>query len=139
MALRAKVTASSTYAGYSADGAIDGVVGGYPGSTAREWASDHEKSGAWVKLSWDRPQTIRRVQLFDRPNTLDQVTAGTLEFSDGASVELAQPLPDRARAGLEICFPEKTVSWVRFTVTGVKPDSPNIGLSEFAAFMSPGG
>ncbi|MFO7975159.1 MAG: hypothetical protein R6V12_11045, partial [Candidatus Hydrogenedentota bacterium] len=100
----------------------------------KEWASSGEGAGAWIKLSWDQPQTVRRVQLFDRPNSLDQVTGGTLEFSDGSAIDLARPLPDGARQGVELDFEPKTVSWVKFTVTAIKPDSPNIGLSEFAVY-----
>jgi hypothetical protein len=134
LALQARIEVSSTHADYDARGAADGCVEGYPGNISKEWASSGEGSGAWIKLSWDRPQTVLRVRLFDRPNTLDQVACGTLEFSDGGAMELTQPLPDSANQGLEIAFQPKTVSWVKFTVTAVKPNSPNIGLSEFAVF-----
>ena len=136
VARKAKVEVSSCYPGYRAEGAIDGVVGGFPDDISKEWASNREKAGAWIKLSWQQPQKVDRVWLFDRPNTLDQVTAGVLEFSDGSKIELAMPLPDNAARGVEISFPHKTVSWVKFTVTGVKKDSPNIGLAEFAVFQS---
>ena len=137
VARSAKVEVSSTHPGYDARGAIDGRIGGYPGDTGQEWASRGQQQGAWIKLAWDRPQTIRRVQLFDRPNPLDQVTGGTLEFSDGTSIALANPLPDGAAQGLEIAFEPKTVRWVKFTVTAVKPGSPNIGLAEIAVFTTP--
>ena len=139
IARKAKVEVSSTHSGYHAQGAIDGRVGGYPGDTGQEWASQGEKRGAWIKLTWDRPQTIRRIQLFDRPNPLDQVTGGKLEFSDGTSIALDQPLPDNAAQGVEITFEPKTVTWVKFTVTGVKPGSQNIGLAEIAVFTSAAG
>ena len=83
-----------------------------------------------------QPQKIDRVWLFDRPNTLDQVTAGTLEFSDGSTIKLEKPLPDTAAKGLEISFPPKTATWVKLTITGVKEGSPNIGLAEFGVFKS---
>ena len=72
-------------------------MGGFPNDIAKEWASNGEKAGAWIKLSWDKPQKIDRVWLFDRPNTLDQVTAGTLEFSDGSTIE-ARKAPARHAA-----------------------------------------
>ena len=136
VARSAKVEVSSTHPGYDARGAIDGRVGGYPGDTGEEWGTRGEKQGAWIKLAWDRPQTIRRVQLFDRPNPLDQVTGGKLEFSDGTSIALEKPLPDGAAQGLEIAFEPKTVCWLKFTVTAVKPGSPNIGLAEIAVFTT---
>jgi hypothetical protein len=134
IAPQAKVEASSTHAGYDPRGAVDGKVGGYPGDIHEEWASKGEGKGAWIRLTWDRPRSIRRIWLFDRPNSLDQVTGGKLEFSDGSTIALEKPLPDGAIEGVEISFEPKTVTWVKFTVTGVKPNSPNIGLAEIAVF-----
>ena len=111
---------------------MDGHVGGFPDDIGQEWASKGERVGAWIKLTWQQPQTVRRVRLFDRPNTLDQVTGGRLDFSDGTSIHLEKPLPDTAGQGLEIAFEPKTVVWVKFTVTAVKANSPNIGLAEIA-------
>jgi hypothetical protein len=136
IARKAKVEVSSRYPRYRRSGAIDGIVGGFPEDFTQEWASNGEKAGAWIKLSWQEPQKIDRVWLFDRPNTLDQVTAGTLEFSDGTKIELEKPLPDTATSGVEIAFPAKTASWVKFTVNGIKKDTPNVGLAEFAVFKS---
>jgi hypothetical protein len=136
IARKATVEVSSCYLSYRAEGAIDGVVDGFPNNLKKEWAANGEQAGAWIKLSWDGPRKIDRVWLFDRPNTLDQITAGTLEFSDGSQIELEKPLPDTAASGVEIAFPAKTAAWVTFTVTGVKKDSPNVGLAEMAVFES---
>ncbi len=136
VARKAKVEVSSCYPGYRAEGAIDGAVGGFPDDIGNEWASNAETAGAWIKLSWTQPQRVDRVWLFDRPNTLDQVTGGRLEFSDGSTIELQKPLPDTAARGLQISFPPRTISWVKLTITAVKKDSPNIGLAEFAVFES---
>ena len=134
VARQAKVEVSSCHPSYRGEGATDGVVGGFPQDNSKEWASNAEKAGAWIKLNWDKPQKIDRVWLFDRPNTLDQITAGTLEFSDGSTIKLEKPLPDSAVSGVEIAFPTKAVNWVKFTVTGVKDGTPNVGLAEFAVF-----
>ena len=134
IARKATVTASSTYKGYTADAAIDGVVGGYPEDISAEWAADGEKTSATLKLDWDTPQIINRIWLFDRPNThADQVTAGKLIFSDGSWITVGQ-LPDDASAAKEITFPPKKVTWLRFVVTDVKPQTQNIGLAEIAVF-----
>jgi hypothetical protein len=126
------VEVSSTHEGYHAEGAVDGRVDGFPGDIGREWASNGEGVGAWIKLTWPERQTVRRVQLFDRPNALDQVTGGRLDFSDGSSINVETPLPDSAGQGVEITFESKTIDWVKFTVTAVKTNSPNIGLAEMA-------
>ena len=130
----ARVEASSTYPGYDAAGAVDGAVGGYPGDIHEEWASRGEGVGAWIKLTWEQPQRVREVWLFDRPNPLDQVSGGKLELSDGTSIDLERPLADDARQGVAIAVGGKTVRWLKFTVTKVKPGSPNIGLAEIAVF-----
>jgi len=136
IARKAKVTASSIYKGYTAEAAIDGIVGGYPEDISAEWASNGEKASAMLKLNWDTPQTINRIWLFDRPNThADQVTSGTLIFSDGSSITVGQ-LPDDASAAKEIAFPPKQVTWLKFVITDVKPKTLNIGLSEIAVFTS---
>ncbi|MGB2861716.1 MAG: discoidin domain-containing protein, partial [Sedimentisphaerales bacterium] len=136
IAPKAKVTASSTHKDYSAEAAIDRVVGGYPEDTSAEWASNGEKASASLQLSWDKSQTINRIWLFDRPNTnADQVTAGTLTFSDGSSINVGE-LPDDASAAKEITFPPKEVTWLKFVVTSVKPETQNIGLAEIAVFTA---
>jgi hypothetical protein len=136
VALKAKVTASSTYKGYSTEAANDGVVGGYPEDISAEWASNGEKESAFLQLSWDKTQTINRIWLFDRPNThADQVTAGTLIFSDGSSINIGE-LPDNASAAKEITFSSKEVTWLKFVVIAVKPETQNIGLAEIAVFST---
>jgi hypothetical protein len=135
IARNAEVTVSSTDPNYSANGAVDGVVGGYPDQIEHEWASRGERDTAMIRLSWSTPQTIGRVQLFDRPNDLDQVTSGMLIFSDGLTISTGA-LPDNARQGLDISFAPKTVQWLIFAVNRTKPGTLNIGLSEIAVFST---
>jgi hypothetical protein len=136
IARKAAVTASSTYKGYRAEAAIDGIVGGYSEDISAEWASNGEKASATLRLSWDKPQIINRIWLFDRPNThADQITAGTLIFSDGSKITVGQ-LPDDASAAKEITFPPKKVTWLNFVVTAVKSETQNIGLAEIAVFSA---
>ena len=131
----AAVSASSCHPDYSVEGAIDTVVGGFPGAIQNEWASKGEQETALIKLTWNTPQTIDRVWLFDRPNPLDQVTSGMLVFGDGTTLQTGE-LPDDGKKGLEVSFPPKTVKWLAFVVTGVRKGSPNIGLSEIAVFRT---
>jgi len=133
VALNAKATASTSHPGYSPAGAVDGKVGGYPRNIKEEWASHKESKGAWLKLTWDTPQTVDRVLLFDRPNTYDYITTGELAFSDGSKIVVGT-LPDDATSGREVEFRARRVTWLTFTVTGVKTGYPHIGLSEIAVF-----
>jgi hypothetical protein len=133
VALTANVSSSSSQPGYSPNGAVDGVVSGYPQDESAEWASNGEKEGAWIKLSWDTPQTIDRIVLYDRPNDDDQVLSGKLTFDDGTSVDVGA-LPNDASTGAEIKFAPKTVKSVTFTVTSAKSSTQNAGLSEIAVY-----
>jgi len=129
----ATVSSSSTHSNYQAGGVTDGCVGGYPGNYQQEWATQGEKDTAILRLTWNQPQTIDRVWLFDRPNDLDQVLSGLLVFSDGSTVKTGR-LPDNASYGLEVRFEPKSVKWLAFFVTGVGSKTQNIGLSEIAVF-----
>jgi len=121
------VTVSGSEQGYSPEGAVDGIVGGFPESNSQEWSAG-QTVGAWLRLGWNTPQSVSRVELYDRPNTTDQVMAGTIEFSDGSVLPVG-PLPDDAGQGLELKFPSKSITWLRFTVTAVKQGTQNAGLA----------
>lgn len=122
----ATVTASSQYnASYSPDLALDGVV---QQGDVGEWASNGE-ANPWIQLSWNSSKTINKVVLYDRPNATDNANNGTLTFSDGSNVPVAG-IPANG-APLEIVFPSKTVTWMKFQVSGGA--GPNVGLSEIEA------
>jgi hypothetical protein len=128
-AREAKVAASSTHKDSAVAGLTDGVAGGFPGDSANEWSSNGERDSAFFRLSWEPPVTIGKITLYDRPNDIDQVQAGLLVFSDGTTLPVGE-LPDDGKTGTEVTFAPKTVSWVAFFVTKVKPSTRNIGLSE---------
>ena len=91
-------------------------------------------AGAWIQLNWSSPVKVSEVILYDRPNLSDNVQAGTLLFSDGTSLPVGQ-LPNDASSGYTVSFAEKTITWVKFTVT--KAVGYNIGLSEFQVIAGP--
>ncbi len=130
----AKVTASGAEGGYSAEGAVDGVVGGYPGDKSQEWSAG-STVGATLTLTWATPQTIDRIRLYDRPNTTDQITSGEVAFSDETTLPVGA-LPDDAKTPLTLRFPAKTVTSLTFRVTGVKAGTQNAGLAEIAVFRA---
>ena len=132
VARTAHVTASGGENGYNAEGAVDGIAGGYPDNKANEWSAG-SKVGASLTLTWDTPQTIDHVALYDRPNTNDQVMAGTLTFSDGTSLPFGT-LPDDGKTPWMLRFPPKTITSLTFKVTAVKASTENAGLSEIAVY-----
>ena len=116
--------------------AVDQVIGGSggtPDDPSREWASDGEGAGAWLQLRWPGPVVIDQVTLYDRPNSNDWITSGTLTFSDG-STEAVGSLPnepvDGLMPGLTVSFPAKVVTGLKFTIDTVGVSTSAIGLSE---------
>ncbi|MBS1698136.1 MAG: tandem-95 repeat protein [Actinobacteria bacterium] len=131
IARQATATASSqnTGTGQTAAKAIDGVAQGYPTDSTKEWATSGGKAGSWIQLSWTGPQSMSKVVLYDRPNTSDQITGGTLTFSDGSSVQVGSL--NNSGTATTVTFPARTATWVRFTVTTVSGSTANAGLAEF--------
>jgi LmbE family N-acetylglucosaminyl deacetylase len=136
----ATATASSqnTATGQLASSAIDGVISGYPDDTTAEWATVGGGVGSWLKLTWSESYTVSSVVLYDRPNLDDQITSGTLTFSDGTVLTFGA-LPNAGTPGLTVTpsSPIATTS-VLMSVTGVSATTLNVGLSEIEVFGSAG-
>ena len=130
----ATVTASSqnTSTGQLATKAVDGSSLGYPTDYTHEWATVGQGAGAWLNLAWSSPQTLSSITVYDRPNLNDQVTGGTITFSDGSSVSVGV-LPNDG-SPLTLSFAAKTVTSLRFTITAVSSTTQNIGLAEIQAY-----
>lgn len=135
LAQKAKVSVSSLQGGTISDGAVDGVISGYPASHSYEWASNKEQAGAWIRLDWDEEVTIDRIWLFDRPNLDDHILSGEITFSDGTTLKVGE-LANDASDGVELSFPAKKVRWLKFTATEVGEKNMNTGLSEIAVFKA---
>jgi hypothetical protein len=115
-------------------GIADSKVGGYPGVRGEEWSTSGEKAGASVTLSWSSPRKVARVVLFDRINPNDQITSGTLTFSDGSSVAVGR-VPNTPEDGPYVAdFAARDVTWLRFEVTAVSGSTENIGIAELAVY-----
>lgn len=130
----ATATASSANIshGQTPDKAIDGVVSGYPTDAQREWATQGELAGAWIQLAWATPRTVSSSILHDRINLTDQILSGTLRFSDGSAFSVGT-LPNDGN-GLTVDFPARTVTWIRFEITGARGGST--GLAEWEVYSA---
>lgn len=133
LALKAAATASSGTPGSTADRVNDGSVTGAPRKPDGEWVSNGQLGGAWARLTWPAARTVTRIVIHDRPNTTDNVDQGTLTFSDGSTIPVGA-LPTNG-VGLTIEFPEKSVTWVQFNVTGAS--GSNAGLAELEVYGPP--
>lgn len=141
IALRARVSVSSVeekskpmteLPQYFGEGAVDGVIEYKDEINSHEWVSQ-EKSTAMIRLSWDRPETVSKVWLFDLPNLKDHVLSGVLVFSDGTSLRVDE-LPNDAKSAREISLPAKKISWLAFIIDSVSKETRNAGLAEIAVF-----
>jgi hypothetical protein len=131
----ATVTASSqnTSTGQTAAKAIDGYTDGYPsGTSSHEWATVGEKTGAWIQLTWPTAQNVKKIVLYDRPNTNDQITAGTITFSDGSSISIGSL--NNGGSAKQYTFTTKKITSLKLTVTRVSSTSANIGLAEIQVY-----
>ena len=102
------------------DPAIDGIADGFPHDQKKEWVTNGQTNGAWIKLTWPQSVEVSSVALYDRPNPVDHILAGTLEFSDGSKEDVGV-LPNDGLSPRIISFPKKSVQWLKFTVTETDP------------------
>lgn len=134
---------ANTAGGQTLAKAVDGVAQGYPADYTKEWASVGGKAGCWIQLTWATPVSISKVVLYDRPNADDQVTDGTLTFSDGTSQAVGAltntGLTAGMAAGVTVTFTPRTVTWVKFTMNKVSTTTHNIGLAEMEVWGFVGG
>lgn len=89
----------------------------------------------WVELEWKEPVKISRVILYDRPILDAHAAGGELLFSDGSKIGVTRIPNDGTPRVVE--FPEKEVTWMRFTVNDAV--GSYVGLSEIEVFPSPEG
>jgi hypothetical protein len=129
-----RVTASSqnTWTGQTAANAIDGFAVGNSGIRAKEWATDGGGAGSWIQLDFPAPTTINGVVLYDRPNLDDQITGGTLLFSDGSAVPTGA-LANNGSART-IRFPARITTSLCLLITSVSASTRNTGLAQFETY-----
>ena len=109
----AKVTVSSAYnADYGGSKAVDGISNVHGSG---EWASAGEVN-PWIELKWEEAKKVNKVSLYDRINLDDNALTGILRFSDGSVIQVDSIAADGAVK--DIVFDEKTITWVKFEVTG---------------------
>ena len=134
VARKAKVEVSSCYPSYRGEGATDGVVGGFPNDITKEWASNAEKAGAWIKLSWDKPQKIDRVWLFDRPNDTRSNHRRHVGVQRRQHDQAGKALARHCHAGRRNLLPVESRHLGEIHRYRGEEGTPNVGLAEFAVF-----
>lgn len=125
VASSAKVTASKGSSG--ARYLTDGVIGVKNSGT---WKSGTED--AWVKMTWDEPQHINKVVIFNSPSSGYCVERGELVFSDGSSEKVTMAEDGLATA---VEFEERLTDFILFRVSG--RNGKIAELSEMEVYPSP--
>ena len=109
---------------------IDGIGEWNTQSEVRTWGGT---ARPWIQLTWDTPQNINRVIIYDRPAYESHFAAGILSFDDGSRIFVSE-IPNDGKAKV-VDFQSKKTKWIKFQATDT--NGPNIGLSEIEVFPAP--
>ena len=94
LAKRATVTASGEDGGCQAANVLNGWTRTLP-EYANQWAAPLGENGAWLELAWDKPQTLKQVQLVFDSGFVRELT---LTSSDGANKGIVRaPQPETVK------------------------------------------
>lgn len=88
---QAKVTASGEDADCQAANVINGWTRAIPGSYENQWAAPLAGDGAWLELAWDKPQTIRQVQLIFDSGFIRELTLSSSDAANNTIIRAPQP------------------------------------------------
>ncbi len=80
---------------------------------------DVATESAWIRLDFDSTKAIHRVVLFDVVDTVTQLEAGSIEFSNGDTIPINTPLPDDGTP-VVFDFATKQTDWVQVNLTQAK-------------------
>jgi hypothetical protein len=109
------------------------VIDGSSHDATKEWVTQGQLAGAWIRLAWPAQVRVAQVNLWDRPDDTENVLGGTLTFSDGSSVAVGALHPDGNVVA--VTFAPKLITWVRFTVDAAQGTAT--GLSELEVLGAP--
>jgi hypothetical protein len=126
--IEVEASSENTQTNQYASNIIDGIIDGYPGDYTKEWATYNEREGAYVRISWANDVTITKLRLFDRPNSVENITSATLVF-DNQELRIGALYNDGRGTTIVLDKPITTSS-VTIRVDSVSDSSVNIGLSE---------
>lgn len=95
-----------------------------------KWSPDSSDAAKTVTLTFEQPQNISSVKLYDDYRTENQIKAGVLTFSDGSTVDVGE-LKNNGSA-TTVTFSQKTgITSVSFKITSYN-GTP--GLAEFEVY-----
>ncbi|GAA6027301.1 hypothetical protein JCM8097_002573 [Rhodosporidiobolus ruineniae] len=115
--------------------AVSGVDGPFPDTDHnKEWGTPGGTRSAWLTLTWPSPVSVDSIVLWDRPNSADQITGGSIEFDDGTSTPFGA-VPNSAQEGLLIALSStKTISSLKVVISSVSDSTYATGLAQLQVF-----
>ncbi len=133
---KAKITVSSSLAGTSAENLVNGKVCTHAQCKGDHWIAANNKDQAWVQLTFEKPQVLRSIKLFDCPDRKDRARFGKIMFSNGHVIPIRVPQRNSVFDGLDIFWGDKKeVTWMKVVFDSVEPASANVSLSEIMVFQ----
>jgi hypothetical protein len=128
LALAAKVTASESSDGSSPQAVLDGITRDLPGKTVHRWMGPMNDQGAWLELTWDKPQSISLVQLIFDSGFHRELT---LTSSDGHNKPMVRaPQPETVR---DYSIVAKTADGKETVVAEIKGNHQRLQRHSFPA------
>ncbi len=101
LARGARITVSGERGEAKAANILNGWVRDIPGKQINHWAGPVGSEGAWIELGWDRPQTIREVQItFDSGFQRELMLTGSDSANRGI---IRAPQPETVRDYRILC------------------------------------
>jgi predicted alpha-1,2-mannosidase len=137
IAPKAKVTVSTIQsAAFKGENLVDGIIGV---DGIGEWACEGDTTDwgyirlPWAQLTWDQPQLVNKIVLYDRPSLRHNIAGCKILFSDGSVVWVNQIPADGT--GKAITFPAKKTNWIKIVVHDAT--GRELGFSEIEVYPSP--
>ena len=90
MAKRATVTASGEDGGCQAANVLNGWTRTLPEYT-NQWAAPLGADGAWLELAWDKPQSLRKIQLTFDSGFIRELTLSSSDNTNKGIIRAPQP------------------------------------------------
>jgi hypothetical protein len=73
----------------------------------------------WIRLSWDKPQLVDKIVIFNYPSETKRILSGQLKFSDGSTIDVAFPTDESAKS-VEFEEKKRAISTLVLTKAWVK-------------------
>ena len=130
----ATVTVSSTHPDYNPNGVNDGEFTVQTKYKQYDWVSDDDSiDDAFVTFTWDTPQTINTIYLYQPIEVSYRALSVTLEFSDGTVVEEVVLSDFNGEAAIAL-FNGVVAEWVTIRVNEYGFGQSAFGLGEVLIF-----